>query len=674
MNMKNQNKILYGGDYNPEQWPETIWEEDMRLFKLAHIDVLTINVFNWAGIQKDETTYDFSKLDKVMTILKENHRKVCLATSTGAFPAWMARKYPDTLRVTPEGSKRNFGGRHNFCPNSKTYRKYAAELVEKTAERYCGMDNLIAWHISNEYGGECYCEHCEQKFRSWLKEKYGTIEEVNRVWNMTFWGHTLYDWDDIVLPDFRTEEFMWEGLQKSCFQGISLDYKRFNSDSLLACFRMEYEIVKKYTPDVPVTTNLMGTYKNLDYQKWAKYMDFISWDNYPDYKASSAEIAFRHDVMRGLKNGMPFALMEQTPSVSNWQPYCSLKRPGVMRLWSYQAVAHGADSIMFFQMRRSAGACEKYHGAVIDHCGHENTRVFREIAQLGNELDAMGNQTLGGRTPAEVAILFDWDNWWAVELSAGPSKDINYIEEVLAYYTCFYNNHIAVDIVSVDADISKYKILIAPLLYMCKDGADQKIKEFVSKGGCFLSTYFSGYVDQNDLVILGGYPGKWKELLGIWVEESDALPEGSSNEFYYRGKKHPAKIVCDLLHLQGAVSLGDYEQDFYRGMPAITRNKYGEGEAYYIGTRSEKEFYELLWKDICAQYDVKPLLNAPVQIEATLRKNQNGSYLFLLNHSNESLKCILPCEGTDIIHQTEYFRNAEISIEARDVMIIRIPD
>ena len=307
----------------------------------------------------------------------------------------MARKHPDILRVEANGIKRKFGSRHNSCPNSPTYQKYAAALAKKLAERYGNYDNLVAWHISNEYGGECYCEICEKRFREWLKEKYGTIEEVNRVWDTAFWGHTFYDFEEIVTPNYLSEHF---GNERSTFQGISLDYRRFNSESILNAFRLEYDAIRAITPDVPITTNLMGTYQPLDYQMWAKYMDFVSWDNYPANDTPVSSVALRHDLMRGLKQGMPFALMEQTPSVQNWQPFNMLKRPGVMRLWSYQAVAHGADTVMFFQMKRSVGACEKYHGAVIDHAGHENTRVFRETAELGAELDRLGNQTLGCET------------------------------------------------------------------------------------------------------------------------------------------------------------------------------------------------------------------------------------------------------------------------------------
>ncbi|MEQ2415166.1 beta-galactosidase [Blautia acetigignens] len=441
------NKVLYGGDYNPEQWPEEIWEEDMRLFKLAGIDEVTLNVFSWAALQPSEDTYNFEKLDKIMDLVEANGLKVFLATSTAAHPAWMAKRHPDILRTEFSGMKRKFGSRHNSCQNSPTYQKYSVLLAKKLAERYGERECVIGWHICNEYGGECYCENCEKQFRVWLKKKYGTIEEVNKAWDTSFWGHTFYDWDEIVLPNMLSEHFEPD---RTTFQGISLDYRRFNSEGMLKCYQAEAAAIRSVVPDAKITTNLMGFYKPLDYQMWAKSMDFISWDNYPANEDPYSRIAMNHDLMRGIKGGQPFVLMEQTPSVTNWLAYNALKRPGVMRLWSYQAMAHGADAVLFFQMRRSIGACEKYHGAVIDHVGTENTRVFREISQLGKELQQLGDKTLGARSRAKAAILVDWDNWWAIEYSAGPSRDLKYLDEVFLYYRALEEQNYAVDIIGVE--------------------------------------------------------------------------------------------------------------------------------------------------------------------------------------------------------------------------------
>lgn len=664
-------KILYGGDYNPEQWPEEVWEEDMRLLKLAHIDIVTLNVFSWAMLQPNEDTYDFSKLDKIMKLVRENGLKVFMATSTAAHPAWMARKYPDILRTLNNGARRKYGRRHNSCPNSPTYRKYSAALVEKLAQRYAEYDNIVAWHVCNEYGGMCYCDNCEKAFRKWLEKKYGTVEELNRVWNMSFWSHTIYDWEDVVVPSLLSEEFENDGI-RTTFQGISLDYARFNSDSMLECYNIEKEILKKYTPDIPVTTNFMGMFKTLDYQKWSKDLDFAGWDNYPEYNDEPADIAMRHDLMRGLKQGKPFALLEQTPSVNNWHDICRLKRPGVMRLWSYQAVAHGADTVMFFQMRRSIGACEKFHSAVIDHVGHENTRLFREITELGDELEnKLGALTLGSRMDSKIAVVFDWDNWWASEFSAGPSKMISYTKEVKQYYKALYELKYSVDLISVEDDLSPYKLVIAPLLYMCKEGYDEKLRAYVKQGGTFVTTYFSGYVENHDLVVTGGYPGKLRDILGIWVEEIDALPEEESNSFCYKGQTYPAKLACDLMHLEGAQELSNYDSDFYKGMPVVTKNAMGKGQAYYVGTRSSEEFYKIFLTDICEELEIKAVANVPEGVEATVRKNQNGEFLFLLNHNAEPVMICMGETGTDLLTGKRYGSSQFMELSGAGVAIIQ---
>ena len=600
-----------------------------------------------------------------MELVKKNGLKVVLATSTGAHPAWMAHRYPEILRTEFNGMKRKFGGRHNSCPNSPVYRMYSARLAEKLAEHYKDYDNIVAWHISNEYGGECYCENCEKAFRVWLKKKYHTIEEVNRVWDTAF-----YDWEEIVLPNLLSEHFAYE---RTMFQGISLDYRRFNSDSILECYRLEYEAVKRHTPDIPVTTNLMGFYKPLDYQKWAKYMDMVSWDNYPSNQDTPAQIALSHELMRGIGGGKPFLLMEQTPSVTNWLPYNALKRPGVMRLWSYQAVAHGADSVMFFQMRRSIGACEKYHGAIIDHVGNENTRVFREAAALGAELKALGDETLGARARKETAILFDWENWWAIEYSAGPSVLLKYRDEIQNYYTALYEQNMATDIIGVEDDFSDYRVIIAPVLYMVKPGVDEKIKAFVQAGGIFVTTFFSGYVDDHDLVVTGGYPGKLRDLLGIWVEESDALPEGETNHFTWKGARHEAVLLCDLLHPEGAGVLATYEEDFYAGMPVLTKNRYGAGAAYYVAVRSDASFYEALIREICEKAGITPVAQTPGGVEAVLRvgRDEKKEFLFLLNHEKIEQSVPVEQDATDLVTGMEWKKGSKLTLPAYGVAILK---
>ena len=667
-------KIFYGGDYNPDQWPEAIWDEDMRLFNKAGIDIATVGVFSWSRLQSDEVTYDFAWLDTVMDKLHANNVYACLATATAMYPAWLATRYPDVLRVDFQGRKHTFGQRHNFCPNSPTYRHYAPELARKLAARYKDHPALLVWHVNNEYGGRCYCENCAKAFRVWLKQRYGSLDALNHAWNTSFWSHLFYDWQEIVPPNALSEH-REDGI--TTFQGISLDYDRFMSDSLLDCYKLEYAAIREHSADIPITTNLMGTFKPLDYFKWAEHLDVVSWDNYPAYNTPESVTALRHDLMRGLKAGQPFMLMEQTPSQQNWQPYNSLKAPGVMRLWSYQAVAHGADTIMFFQLRRSRGACEKYHGAVIEHAGHENTRVFKESAELGAELQKLGDTLLDARSNNRAAIIFDWDNWWATEYSSGPSKDLKYLTEIQKYYDAFYTQGIPVDMIGVDSDLSAYDVVVAPVLYMVKAGHAQRLEDFVAAGGTFITTFFSGIVDDSDLVTLGGYPGELRKLMGIWAEEIDALfpeqrnsiimdaPVGTLSGTYSCG------LLCDLIHAESAEVLAHYGENFYAGMPVLTRNRFGEGNAYYVASSPDAAFLEGLVAHVCAQHDIKPLLNPPAGVEVTQRTNDKGDFLFLLNHNASEVRVDLAgMSGLDLL--TDEACANTVSLAAKGVRIIKL--
>jgi len=667
-------KIWYGGDYNPEQWDTETWEEDIRMFKLAGIDVATINVFAWALNQPDEETYCFEFLDQTIEQLYKNGVYICLATGTGAHPAWMAKKYPDILRTDFNGNRRKFGGRHNSCPNSPTYHKYANRMAEKLAERYHDHPGLLIWHVSNEYGGYCYCDNCAKAFRIWLKKRYGKLEAVNQAWNTSFWGHTFYEWDEIVPPNGLSEE--WEGGRNTNFQGLSLDYRRFQSDSLLDCYKLERDAIRRFSQDTPITTNLMGLYEELDYFAWAKEMDIISWDNYPSIDTPESMTAMTHDLMRGLKGGDPFMLMEQTPSQQNWQPYNSLKRPGVMRLWSYQAVAHGADTVLFFQLRRSIGATEKYHGAVIEHVGHEHTRVFREVAKLGKELMNLDDEIIGSRVNAKVAIVFDWENRWAINLSSGPSIALDYVKEVHNFYDVLYDNNIPVDMIGIDQDLSDYDIVIAPVLYMVKDGFATKLEFFVEQGGTFITTFFSGIVNENDIVTLGGYPGELRNLLGIWVEEIDALDPKETNQIVMDQPwgcltgSYNCNILFDLLHTEGAEVMATYGSDFYKGMPVVTRNQFGAGSAYYIATSPDRNFLDGLLKNICVEKDVHPILQSDSGVEVLKRMKKNNSYLFILNHNAETSSFDLgETKAIDLLTGVTFTGNCEI--KAKDVLIMK---
>ncbi len=676
INAKTVKKIPFGGDYNPEQWDEETRKNDMKMLPQADIDILTLNVFSWAKLQPSEEEYDFSDLDRIMDMAEDAGMNVCLATATATHPAWMARKYPDVLRVDLDGRKRKFGARQNSCPNSPTYRKYSVLLAKKIAERYGNRKSVLAFHISNEYGGLCYCENCEKAFRLWLKNKYKTIQKLNEAWNSSFWGHTYYDWEDIQVPMNTSER--WPVNRTSC-QIQTIDYYRFQSDSLLECYRLEADVLKSVSPQIPVTTNLMGTYPELDYHKWAPYMDFISWDNYPSPDDPYTRVALNHEVMRGCKREIPFALMEQTPSVTNWQPYNSLKRPGVMRLQSYQAIAHGADTVMFFQMHRSRGCCEKFHGAVIDHYARTDTRVFRETAQLGSELKKLGAKFLGSVQKPQVAVLFDWNCMWGITFSAGPSVDFDYTSEVFKYYDAFAKQNIPVDVISPEQSLDSYSIVAAPALYMLSEKTAVLIEEFVRKGGTFITTCMSGMADENDLVTTEGYPGRLRKLCGLWVEETDALLPGHTNSLKTVSDsgidgEYPAAILCDIIHPETAQTVAVYANDFYAQTPAVCKNKFGEGEVWYIGAAVPKDntkFLQKLASFTVAKHGIKSIVEPQEGIEATKRIAKDGTaFVFILNHSDNKKTVEFDFSGTELLGGTNVSKKMELN--AKDVAIIEV--
>ncbi|AEI43261.1 beta-galactosidase [Paenibacillus mucilaginosus] len=638
-------KIRYGGDYNPEQFPREIWDEDMKLFGEAGIDIATVNVFSWALNQPDEDTYRFEWLDEVLDLLHASGVEACLGTGTAAHPAWMARKYPDILAVTYDGKKRKFGRRHNSCPHSPAFRRFGPEMARRLAERYRDHPAVSLWHVNNEIGIRCYCVNCEAAFREWLKQRYGTLDALNSAWYTRFWGHTYYDWEDIVLPSGLSEGMQGGNSDQTAFQGMTLDYYRFNSDSWLECYLLEARAIKSIIPDAVVTTNFQGngTYKPLDYFRWAPHLDVIALDMYPENSTPASVMALRYDLMRGLKGGEPFLLMESTPSVINWKTVNPAKPPGVMRLRSWQAVARGADSVMFFQLRRSLGAYEKFHGAVIDHCGHGNTRVFRECTQLGEELHRLGGRLPGARTENRVALIFDWDNWWAVEMGGGPSAYLKYVEVIQHYYDALFSSGIGVDLIPLDGNYERYDLVLAPLLYMVKPGIAEKLEAYVGNGGTLAVSFYSGIADEHDRVVPGGYPGKLRRLLGLWVEEIDALFPDQRNGLRLlqdiggmpKGDEHACGLVCEVVHPEGAETVGVFTDRYYRDAPALTRHRFGRGEAWYTATRPDPAFMREWLRHLCEGKGIRPIYDGVTGVEVTRRERDGKAYTFLLNHSDE---------------------------------------
>lgn len=671
----NLKHLLHGGDYNPDQWlhaPEVL-KEDLRLMELAHCNTMSLGIFGWAAYEAEEGKHDFEWLDRIFEDFAARGCSLILSTPSAGTPHWMARKYPEVLRVGSDRVRKLPGKRVSFCPTSPVYRRKVREINSLLAGRYKGHPSLLLWHVSNEYGGNdemgaCHCDLCQQAFRQWLREKYNDdLDALNRAWWNTFWSHTHTDWDQIESPAPHGE---------GSVHGLAIDWLRFVTHQTVGFLRNEMEPLRAITPDVPITTNLMGTFRGLDYWKFAPELDVISWDSYPRWHGSgdhptrleprtelygwtpegadarlASDTGFLHDLNRSLKGGQPFLLMESTPSNTNWQQAGKLKRPGMHLLSSLQAVAHGSDSVLYFQWRKGRGGFEKFHGAVVDHAGHENTRVFRDVAETGKALEKL-HEVAGATVEPEVAILFDWENRWAINEASGPRMDQrDYVKTCLDHYQPFWEQGVPVDVVSMDHDFSRHKILVAPMLYMLREGAAERIEAFVEAGGIFVTTYWSGIVDATDLCFMGGFPGPLRRLLGIWSEELDSLYPGETNhiastpgnELGLEGT-FEARLYCDLIHAETADVLAVYQEDFYAGRPALTRNRLGMGEAYYIASRNDDRFTGEFLRALTRRRGITPCLDTelPPGVTAQTRRHDGKEFVFLMNFTTESKRIALP--------------------------------
>lgn len=653
--------IFYGGDYNPEQWPEETWLEDVRLMQEAGVNLVSVAIFAWSKLEPEPGRFDFAWLDRLLDLLHEHGIGACLATATAAPPPWLALEHPESLPVTAHGVRLGVGSRQQYSPSSPAYKEAAARLVRAVAERYRDHPALTLWHVNNEYGChvyESFDEDSAAAFRAWLKARYGTVEALNETWGTAFWSQTYGAWEEVNPP--RAAPTFLNPTQQ-------LDWRRFCSDTLLELYVMERDILREVTPDVPITTNFMGAFKPVDYWRWAREVDVVANDAYPDpsWDDAGAQAAFGCDLMRSLKEGRDWILMEQAPNQVQWRPRNSLKAPGVMRLWSLQAVARGARGIMFFQWRQSKAGAEKFHSGMVPHGGTE-TRTWREVRDLGQELKTLDG-VVGTTVQADVAMVLDWDTWWALELDARPSEGVRYLERLYSVYRHLWQQNLTVDLVRPDADLSAYKLVCAPNLYLVTDEAAANLEGYVQAGGVLVMGFFSGIVDENDQIRLGGYPAPFRKLLGIRIEEFDALPEGASITVSLPNGDVRADLWADVIHLEGAEALGTFGSGFYAGGPAVTRHRFGAGTSFYLGTRLKAEGLAWVLAEACREAGVEPALETPAGVEAVRRTQDGTGYLVLLNHTDQSVQ--VEAEGFDLARGEPV--GGRLELAPRDVVFLR---
>ncbi|MBE5769625.1 MAG: beta-galactosidase [Clostridiales bacterium] len=640
--------FLHGGDYNPDQWLDRpdILEKDIELMHEAHVNCVSVGIFSWARLEPEEGVYDFAWLDEVIDRLWKGGIHVCLATPSGARPAWMAQKYPEVLRVDENLHRPRFGERHNHCLTSPVYREKVRQMNTRLAQHYHDHPAVILWHLSNEYSGDCRCPLCQDAWRAWLKEKYGDLESLNSRWWTSFWSQRYTDWSQVEAPGPMGEKSntsMW------------VDWRRFCTHQCRTFIRNEKEAVQAVDPTLKTTANLMYRFWDYDYFSLAEEIDVVSWDAYPGWHSgddthTGADFAMQHDLMRSLKK-QPFLLMESTPSKVNWKPVNKLKRPGMHLLSSLQAVAHGSQSVMYFQWRKGRGAAEMFHGAVVDHDGRSDVRVFQDVRQVGLALEKLAPVYDSPREDAQVCIIFDWNNWWAIDYAqTGHNKKMKYNETVLMHYRQMWERGIAVDFQDMRGvtDLSGYKLVICPMLFMFREGFEQKLRTFVEQGGTLVMTYDSGVVDGDDLAFLGGRPGGLMDVLGMRGAELDALfPDDRQAMVMNNGRRFPVTELCEIPEHLGAEVLATYGHDFYAGMPCLTRNRFGKGTAYYLAAKVNADGLDAMYQEVLNHLSLDRALDAALPRGVTA--SRRGDTVFLQNYNPQPVRMRLTKDYTDLL-------------------------
>ncbi|MFM9443270.1 beta-galactosidase [Streptomyces acidiscabies] len=654
-------RFSYGADYNPEQWPREVWEEDIRLMRAAGVNVVSLAIFSWARLQPGPDSWDFGWLDEVMDLLHAGGIGVDLATATASPPPWLTTAHPEILPVTQTGETLWPGARQHWRPTSPVFREHALRLVRAMADRYQDHPALVAWHVSNELGCHNiydFSDDAARAFRIWLRERYGTLEALNHAWGTAFWSQRYTDWEQILPP--RLAASHPNPTQQ-------LDFKRFSSDVLKDYLRAERDILKEITPDVPVTTNfmVMGETKGMDYADWAAEIDFVSNDHYVHPGPQSRdELSFSANLTSGIAGGKPWFLMEHSTSAVNWQPVNVAKRPGELARDALLHVAHGADAVCYFQWRQSAAGAEKYHSAMVPHAG-EDSEVFRAVAALGATLKTLAPVAGSDRESARVGIVFDWDSWWASEQDSHPTALLKYRQEGLDWYSALLALGVRADLITKRTDFSRYDVLITPVLHVMPAELAKDLTRYAEQGGHLIATYFSAVVDENDHIWLGGYPGALRDLLGIRVEEFGPLLEGESVAL---DDGTTGTLWTDRITLADDATevLARYESGDQSGRAAVTRRTTGGGSASYVSTRLGVEGLTALLPKLLEPAGVESELPAGARgrVELTVRKGAGERFLFLVNRTDDEVD--LSGFAGDVLY-------GSLVLGPREVTVVRRP-
>ncbi len=653
-------RLAFGADYNPEQWPEDVQDQDVALAQQAGVNLVSVGIFSWALLEPSPGRFEFGWLDRVLDRLHAGGIAVDLATATASPPPWFLVDHPDAALVDELGHRRCFGARQAYCPSSPAYRDAAVALADRMARHYAGHPAVVLWHLNNEFGchnWHCFCPTSAAAFREWLLARHGSLAALNDHWGTAFWSQHYTDWTQVEPPRRVSYRTFANPAQQ-------LDWWRFSSDAMLECMRAEADAVRVVARQ-PVTSNFMGFHKPADYRSWVAHEDVVSNDHYllGDDPNPVQQLAMTADLVRSLAGRRPWLLMEHSTSAVNWQPRNLAKSAGQMRRNSLQHVARGADGAMFFQWRASRAGAEKFHSAMVPHAGTDS-RLWRDVVDLGADLAALA-EVAGSRTaPAPVAIVFDWPSWWAAELDSHPSVDVAPLASARRWHEQCWSRSVGVDVVGVTDPLQSYEVVVVPVQYLLDAASADRLADYVRDGGTLVTTYFSGIVDEHDRIHPGGYPGALRDLLGVRIEEFHPLPADDSVPLTDFGS---GTVWSEFGRATGAEVLASYATGDCSGRPAVTRHRVGSGTAWYVGTELSDSGLTQLAGAVFGEAGVEPVVaGLPAGVEALRRVGGSASYLFCINHTDADVP--LPAAGVDLLSG----RSAEThTVVAGGVVVVR---
>lgn len=662
--------FYFGVDYYPEQWPEERWPEDARLMAEAGFNVARLAEFAWSTMEPRPNHFDFDWLDRVLDILHSHGIQAVLGTPTASPPPWVMAMMPDAYRVLKSGQRQTYGNRREYCPTHPGYRERGNIITRAMAEHYTHHPAVIGWQIDNELGGHCYCPTCRADFQVWLAKKYGSLDNLNAAWGTVFWSHVYTEWSQIPLP------LETGGIPNP---GLDLDYRRFMSDVYVRFQQEQVDILRQICPNHFITHNFMGFgYDGINYFDLARTLDFVAWDNYPRHgwrltqDAEAAPIALGHDTMRGLK-GQNFWMMEEQSGAGGWQIVGMNPRPGEMRLWTYQAIAHGADAIVYFRWRTARCGTEQYWHGVLDHHGQPRRR-YRELQAIGTELKRMGEQVLGAESRPQVAMLLSYDTRFAFQ-GQPNHNDFDYPALFSSYYAALHRRNVGVDIVAPTVDLSRYRLVLAPALHVLDGVSANNLRRYVENGGILLTTARSGVKNEANAVVNTPLPGLLADVCGMEVDEYEALPPDVNVPLSLElsgltadTQTAHAWLWCDILTPSTAKTVARYQGEYYTGRTAITLNHFRQGQVLYVGTIGNEALHDTIVGWLVNAASISPALTAPVGVEAVERWKDGHRLLFLLNHADQARDIVLPEPLTNLL--TGEVVNQRATLEPKGIMIL----